>query len=295
MRRVAVTGASGLIGGSLTKFLEQRGDLVIPVGRKPPDHGVRWNPDSGQIDEHGLRDVDAVVHLAGERIDGRWTTAKKARIMDSRVKGTELLADALTALDQRPEVVISASAIGIYGSRGDEALFEESEPGTGFLAEVCRRWEEAAAPISTSDTRLVLLRTGIVCTRQGGAFARMLALTRMGLGGRLGSGEQWWSWITLQDQVRAIAHLLDSPLGGAVNLVAPGCCRNAEFTQTLARATRRPAVIPAPAAALRIALGQMADDLLLASTRVRPARLKDSGFEFAAPDLASAIRGILKG
>ena len=293
MRTVAVTGASGLIGTALTAALEKRGDRVVPIGRRPTDGGVVWDPGARQIDETTLDDIDAVVHLAGERIDGRWTATKKRRILDSRVEGTEVLAGALANLDHPPAVVVSASAIGFYGDRGDEELTEDSQPGTGFLAEVCERWEAAAAPIASPDTRLVLARTGIVCTPDGGALGRMLALTRLGLGGRLGNGRQWWPWITLEDEVRALLHLLDTPIVGPVNLVAPGICRNAEFVRSLARALRRPAVLSAPALALRAALGEMANGLLLASARVRPARLEDSGFKFKSPDLASAMTELL--
>ena len=293
MRTVAVTGASGLIGTALTAALEKRGDRVLHVGRHPPDGGVAWDLAARRIDGAALEGVDAVVHLAGERIDGRWTATKKRRILDSRVEGTELLAGALAGLGRPPAVVVSASAVGFYGDRGDEELAEDSQPGTGFLAEVCERWEAAAAPIASPDTRLVLARTGIVCTPDGGALGRMLALTRLGLGGRLGNGRQWWSWITLEDEVRALLHLLDTPVAGPVNLVAPGTCRNAEFVRALARALRRPAVLPAPALALRAVLGEMANGLLLASARVRPAGLEDSGFEFRSPDLASTITELL--
>ena len=293
MQTVAVTGASGLIGTALTAALEERGDRVIPVGRRPPVGGVAWDPVARRIDEAALEGVDAVIHLAGESIDGRWTSSKKRRILDSRVEGTEVLVGALSSLDRPPAVVVSASAVGFYGNRGDEELTEDSEPGTGFLAEVCERWEAAAVPIASPDTRLVLARTGIVCTPDGGALGRMLALTRLGLAGRLGNGRQWWSWITLEDEVRALLHLLDTPVAGPVNLVAPGTCRNAEFVRTLARALRRPAVLPAPALALRVVLGEMANGLLLASARVRPVRLEDSGFTFRSPDFTAAIAELL--
>ena len=293
MRTVMVTGASGLLGTALTAALERRGDRVVPVGRRPPEGGISWDPAAGRIDAARLEGADAVVHLAGERIDGRWNAAKKAAILESRVAGTELLADTIAGLQRPPAVVVSASAIGFYGDRGDEELDEDSTPGTGFLADVCRRWEAAAAPMASPSTRLVLARTGVVCTADGGALGRMLPLARLGLGGRLGSGRQWWSWITLEDEVGALVHLLDAPLEGPVNLVAPGACRNAEFVRTLARAVRRPAVLPAPAVALRLALGEMADGLLLASARVRPTRLEASGFEFTGPELAGALRGLL--
>ena len=293
MRTVAVTGASGLIGTALTAALEKRGDRVVPVGRRPPAGGVAWDPVARRIDTAALEGIDAVVHLAGERIDGRWTASKRRRILNSRVEGTQVLAEALSGLDRPPSVVVSASAIGFYGDRGDEELIEDSKPGTGFLAEVCEQWEAAAAPIASPDTRLVLARTGIVCTPDGGALGRMLALTRLGLGGRLGHGRQWWPWITLEDEIRALLHLLDTPVAGPANLVAPGTCRNVEFVRELARALRRPAVLPAPALVLRAVLGEMADGLLLASTRVRPVGLEDSGFTFRSPDLTSAIAELL--
>ena len=293
MRTVAVTGASGLIGTALTAALEKRGDRVVPIGRRPPAGGVAWDLAARRIDEAALEGVDAVVHLAGERIDGRWTATKKRRILDSRVEGTEVLAGALAGLGRPPAVVVSASAVGFYGDRGDEELTEDSPPGTGFLAEVCERWEAAAAPVASPDTRLVLARTGIVCTPDDGALGKILALTRLGLGGRLGNGRQWWSWITLEDEVRALLHLLDTPVAGPMNLVAPGTCRNAEFVRTLARALRRPAVLPAPALALRTVLGEMANGLLLASARVQPVGLEDSGFKFRSPDLTSAIAELL--
>ena len=293
MRTVAVTGASGLIGTALTAALEKRGDRVVPVGRRPPAGGVAWDPVARRIDTAALEGIDAVVHLAGERIDGRWTASKRRRILNSRVEGTQVLAEALSGLDRPPSVVVSASAIGFYGDRGDEELTEDSKPGTGFLAEVCEQWEAAAAPIASPDTRLVLARTGIVCTPDGGALGRMLALTRLGLGGRLGHGRQWWPWITLEDEIRALLHLLDTPVAGPANLVAPGTCRNVEFVRELARALRRPAVLPAPALVLRAVLGEMADGVLLASARVRPVRLEDSGFTFRSPDLTSAIAELL--
>ena len=293
MRTVAVTGATGLIGTALTAALEKRGDRVVPIGRRPPAGGVAWDLVTRRIDEAALEGLDAVVHLAGERIDGRWTATKKRRIRDSRVDGTEVLAGVLAGLGRPPAVVVSASAVGFYGDRDDEELTEDSQPGTGFLAEVCERWEAAAAPIASPDTRLVLARTGIVCTPDGGALGRMLALARLGLGGRLGNGRQWWSWITLEDEVRALLHLLDTPVAGPVNLVSPGTCRNAEFIRALARALRRPAVLPAPALALRAALGEMANGLLLASAKVRPAGLEDSGFKFRSPHLTSAITELL--
>ena len=293
MRTVAVTGASGLIGTALTAALKKRGDRVVPIGRRPPAGGVAWDLAARRIDEAALEGVDAVVHLAGERIDGRWTATKKRRILDSRVEGTEVLAGALAGLGRPPAVVVSASAVGFYGDRSDEELTEDSPPGTGFLAEVCERWEAAAAPIASPDTRLVLARTGIVCTPDDGALGKILALTRLGLGGRLGNGRQWWSWITLEDEVRALLHLLDTPVAGPMNLVAPGTCRNAEFVRTLARALRRPAVLPAPALALRTVLGEMANGLLLASARVQPVGLEDSGFKFRSPDLTSAIAELL--
>ena len=235
-----------------------------------------------------------MVHLAGESVVGRWTKAKKARIRDSRVLGTRTLAEAVTGMESKPRVLVAASAIGFYGDRGDEVLNEESPPGTGFLAEVCREWESASDPVERAGVRVVQIRTGVVLSKHGGALGQMLLPFRLGLGGRLGSGQQWLSWIHVDDFVGAVQHVLGSETArGPVNLVGPNPVRNAEFTTALGKALSRPTVLSAPAFALRLALGEMADETLLASQRVRPGRLLASGYEFRFRELGGAFANIL--
>lgn len=293
MSRILVTGASGLIGSALTARLEERGDVVIPVGRRPGKGGVAWDLEKGCFETEPLADIDAIVHLAGEPIEGRGMAAKRRRILESRVGGTELLARLVAQLDDPPAVVVSASAIGYYGDCGDEQLTEESPAGSDFLADVCVHWEKAAAPMASSETRLVLARTGIVCTPVGGALAKMMLPVRLGLGGRLGSGRQWWSWISLEDEVGALIHLLDTPVEGPVNLVAPNPVRNVEFVRAVAAELRRPAVAWVPALALRAVLGEMAAGLVLSSANVRPTRLETSGYRFSSPELSPALSDLL--
>jgi uncharacterized protein (TIGR01777 family) len=242
-----------------------------------------------------LDGVEAVVHLAGENIaSGRWTAERKRRILQSRAHGTRVLADALASLPTPPRVLVTASAIGIYGDRGDETLDETSAPGTGFLADVCRAWEAASAGLTDRGTRVVHLRFGVILTPTGGALARMLPPARLGLGGPLGSGEQWTSWIGVDDAAGAIHHaLVTDGLDGAVNAVAPAPVRNAELAAALGRVLRRPAVLPVPAAVLRAGLGEMADALLLASARVVPTRLEASGYRFRTPELDAALGHLL--
>ena len=298
---VAVTGSSGLIGSALGPALTGAGHRMVPVVRSQGAKANRsgalgWDPDAGTIDAGGLEGIGAVVHLAGENIGAsRWNEAQKARIRDSRVKGTALLAQTLAKLANPPRVLISASGINVYGDRGDEVVTEASRPGEGFLAEVCKAWEAAAAPAEQAGIRVVHLRSGIVLSPAGGALEKMLTPFRLGLGGRLGSGAQWMSWISIDDEVGAIVHLLgDGAPAGPVNATAPNPVTNADFSQALARALRRPAVLPVPAPALRLLLGrEMADELLLASMRVLPTRLLDSGYAFRAPDLESALQRTL--
>jgi uncharacterized protein (TIGR01777 family) len=293
--RVAITGASGLIGRSLAAFLTSGGHEVMRLVRRaarPRTSDVAWRPELGEIDAAALEGVDAVVHLAGENVGaGRWTAARRAAIRDSRIQGTRVLADALARARRPPRVLISASAVGYYGDRGDEALVEESPSGTGFLAGVCRAWEASAAPAAGAGIRLVTLRLGVVLAAGGGALARMLPPFRLGLGGPVGSGRQVVSWIALDDVVGAIHHLLfaDS-VAGAVNACAPGSVTSADLARTLGRVLRRPALLPLPAAAVRLAFGEMGEVLLLESARVRPARLVASGFRFLHPDLEGALR-----
>lgn len=298
--RILVSGATGLIGSALVRHLTTGGDEVTRLGRSQPRPGeaaIRWDPAAGTLEPADLEGFDAVVHLAGESIaGGRWTAAKKARIRDSRVRGTGLLAESLARSTSPPRVMLSASAIGFYGNRGDEALDEDSPPGSGFLAEVCRDWEAAARPALEAGIRLVHLRTGLVLSPAGGALAKMLLPFRLGLGGRIGGGRQYVSWITLDDEVEAIRHvLLTDSLAGPVNLVAPGPVTNRELTRALGRVLRRPTLLPAPSFALRIMLGEMAGALLLSGARVLPRRLLDAGFRFRDPELEGALERLLAG
>ena len=292
---IAMTGSTGLIGRALTLHLLNRGHRVHPIVRTPPkEHEIGWRPDEGHIDQPSLEGLDAVIHLAGENIaDRRWTTAQMARIRESRVAGTKLLARALAGLDRPPSTLLSSSAIGYYGDAGDTTLDETAGAGTGFLAELARAWEEAASPAAEAGIRVALMRTGVVLSPAGGALAKLLPIFRAGLAGRLGSGRQWMSWISLDDAVGAIHHLLPGQVSGPVNLVAPTPVTNAEFTRTLAGLLRRPAILPVPAAALRIVVGRMADEALLASARVEPSRLLAEGYAFNHPALPQALQHVL--
>lgn len=292
---VAVTGSSGFLGSALVSSLAAGGHRVIPLVRRevrPGEDALRWDPVSGAIASPGPAMADAVVHLAGESIaGGRWTAAKKQRIRESRVDATRRLTDTLTRLAKPPAVLVCASAIGYYGNRGDEVLGEESRPGVGFLADVGREWEAASAAAIVRGIRVVTLRIGIVLSPAGGALAKMLTPFRLGLGGVIGGGAQWMSWIALDDVIGALRHALGTDaLRGPVNAVAPAPVTNAEFTRTLGRVLRRPTLVPMPAFAARLALGEMADELLLSSQRVLPTRLLASGFAFGYPTLESALR-----
>ena len=298
MKSVLVTGGSGFIGGALVARLRAAGNRVAILTRRTvaadPD-AIAWDPAAGRLDAASLEGFDAVVHLAGENIGARrLTAARKRSIMDSRTGGTGLLATTLASLGARPSVLVSASGINYYGSRGDQALRESAPSGAGFLAEVCRAWEAAAAPAAAAGIRVVILRTGMVLSPEGGALARMLPLFRAGAGGALGPGTQWWSWITRDDHVAVIEHAIaDQAIAGPVNAVSPGPVTNREFTGILGSVLRRPTVLPAPAFALRLALGELADELLLASIRVEPAVLLARGFRFADPALAGALRRLV--
>lgn len=286
---IAVTGSTGLIGTALAGALRSEGHRVRPVVRRAPS-----GPDELAMDGLDLAGVDAVVHLAGESIGAkRWNDEQKRRIVESRRDGTRRVAEAVAAAGGRA-VMLSASAVGWYGSRGDEVLTEESPAGTGFLAEVCREWEAAAQPAIDAGARVAFLRTGIVLTPTGGALQKLLPLFRLGLGGRMGSGKQWMSWITLDDEVRAILHLLTSDVSGPCNLTAPNPVTNATLSRTLGRVLKRPAVVPVPSFGPRLLLGrELADALLHDSQRVLPARLAASGFTPAHPDLEPALRALL--
>jgi len=295
---VAVTGSSGLVGTALLPALAAGGHGALRVLRRGPaaagERAVHWDPAAGRIDAGALEGVDAVVHLAGESVAARWTAARKARIRESRVGSTALLAGALARLARPPRVLVAASATGWYGDRGDETLIEASAPGTGFLADVCREWEAAAAPATAAGLRVVHLRIGLVLSRRGGALPRLLAPFLLGLGGPIGSGAQWVSWIALDDLVGVILHALErDALRGPVNAVAPRPVTNRELARTLARVLRRPAFLPFPALAARLLLGEMADALLLASARVLPTRLTASGYAFEHPELDGALRAEL--
>lgn len=294
---VLVSGSSGLIGSALTPALSADGHAVRRLRRASGGGGdaTFWNPADGEFAAGALDGVEAVVHLAGENIaGGRWTDARKARIRDSRVDGTHRLCAALAALDTPPRVLVAASAIGFYGDRGDALLDESSAPGIGFLPGVSRSWEAAAAPAREAGIRVVHLRIGIVLSPAGGALGQMLLPFKLGVGGVLGSGDQYMSWIALDDVVGVVRHALaDESLNGPVNAVAPQAVTNCEFTRVLGQVLRRPTILPAPAFALRIALGEMADALLLASTRVEPAALRATTFEFQYPQLDGALRRLL--
>jgi uncharacterized protein len=294
---ILVTGASGLIGTSLVSSLTSSGHEVTRLVRRQPNSGekaARWDPMAGTIDASAIEGVDAVVHLAGENIAERWTAAKKARIRDSRVKGTQLLCATLARLSSPPKVLVSASAIGYYGDRGEEILTEESPPGRGFLAEVCRAWEAATEPARQQGMRVVQVRFGVVLSPAGGALAKILPPFRMGLGGVLGSGRQYMSWIALDDVVGAIQHAIGTDgLQGPTNAAAPQAVTNQEFTKTLGKVLGRPTVFPLPAFAARLMFGEMADELLLASARIQPTKLLASGFRFRYPELEDALRHLL--
>ena len=297
---VAISGASGLIGAALIASLEAGGHRAIPLVRRAPRPGedaLRWDPASGAITPAGPSVADAVVHLAGDSIMGlRWTAEKKRRIRETRVTATRLLVQTLTRLAKPPAVLVCASGVGYYGSRGDEVLSEESRPGTGFLADLAREWEAATATAIAQGIRVVNLRLGVVLSAHGGALAKMLTPFRLGLGGVIGDGTQWMSWITLDDVIGAIRHALTTDaLRGPLNVVAPAPVTNAEFTRTLGRALGRPTLVPLPAFAARLALGEMADELLLASQRAVPARLQASGYRFRYPTLDDALRAVLGG
>jgi hypothetical protein len=297
--KVVVTGSTGLVGSALLPFLKSKGHEVVRLVRSKAHTGadeVYWDPSKGFEDTSRLEGLDAAVHLAGESIaEGRWTEAKKARIRDSRVIGTRVLSESLAGLAQPPRSLVSASAIGYYGDRGAEVMREESAPGTDFLAQVCREWEAATDAAARAGMRVVNLRFGVILSRDGGALAKMIVPFQFALGGKIGSGKQYMSWITLDDVVGAIYHALtNEQLRGPVNVVSPNPVTNYEFTKTLGRVLSRPTIFAVPAFAARLAFGEMADATLLASTRVEPSRLKESGFVFQHPELEGALRHVLR-
>jgi len=297
--KILVSGAHGLVGKALKKSLTKDGHEIIRLVRGESAYGkpeVEWDPERGVLDANQIEGFDVVVHLAGESIaSGRWTEEKKQKIVDSRVKGTTLLSQSLASLSRPPASFISASAIGYYGSRGDELLSEQSKPGNDFLAGVCVEWEKAAEPAIEKGIRTVKARFGIILDKEGGALEKMLTPFRMGIGGKFGDGKQWMSWIALEDVVRGLRFVMDhASLKGPVNFVAPNPVTNAEFTKTLGEVLSRPTILPVPAFGARLAFGEMADGLLLSSAKVEPKRLKESEFQFNYTDLKPAFEHILK-
>lgn len=292
--RVAVTGASGLVGRDTVASLRQNGFDVLRLVRRTVREGdeVRWDPGAGAVDKDRLEGVKAVIHLAGENIaEGRWTSEKKERIRQSRVVGTEVLAQTLSGLSEKPEALISASAIGYYGNRGEEPLDEGAAAGDGFLAAVCKEWEQATTAAEEAGIRVIHGRIGIVLSAEGGALAKMKLPFQLGLGGRIGDGRQYMSWIAIDDLVRALIFLLEkTKVFGAVNLVAPSPVTNAEFTEALGRALRRPTILPVPGFALRAVAGtELANEMLLGGARVIPKVLEDHGFHWSYPTLDQAL------
>jgi uncharacterized protein (TIGR01777 family) len=296
--RILVTGSNGLIGRALLAFLSADGHNVVTLTRSKTHatgRHILWDPDAGVIDKDDLEDFEAVIHLAGESIVGRWTPEKKARIRGSREKGTRLLCETLAHLRNRPMVVVSASAAGYYGDRGDQVLDEEGSAGSLFLSEVAKVWEDATEPAALNGIRVVNLRIGFVLSQDGGGLGAMLLPFKLGIGGRVGSGRQYLSWIAIDDLVRAISHAIHADsLRGAVNAVGPNPVTNQEFTKTLGSVLWRPTIFPLPAFAARLVMGEMADELLLASARITPARLLASGYEFRFPELKGALRHVLE-
>jgi uncharacterized protein (TIGR01777 family) len=305
--RIALTGSHGLVARHLMPVLRQRGDVVVPVvrdgaGATGPAPGggtgsISWDPDAGRVDPDAFEDIDAVIHLAGVGIaDHRWNAAHKQQVLDSRVKSTTLLAGSLASLRRGPRTLLSASAIGYYGDRDDELLTEASPSGAGFLADVVRRWEASTLAAAEAGIRTVTLRTGLVQAVDGGALKTSLPIFKAGLGARFGRGRQWWSWISIDDEVGAIVHALDhEAISGPVNLTAPEPVTNADYTRTLGHVLGRPAVLAAPTLAMKALLGpEMASELLLASQRVQPAVLERSGYQWRHRSLEPALRALLE-
>jgi uncharacterized protein (TIGR01777 family) len=294
---IAITGSSGLIGSALVASLEGDGHRVRRLVRRAPGgpDEVQWDPTGGRIDAEGLAGIDGVVNLAGPGIgDKRWSDDRKRELREARVQGTHLLAEALAGLEPRPRVFVSGSAIGYYGDRGDEVLTEASTAGDDFLADLCRDWEAAAAPATDAGIRVALARTGIVLAPGGGALAKLLPLFKLGAGGRMGSGRQYWSWITIDDEVAGLRHLLDHDLSGPVNLVAPGTVTNRALTEALGRVLHRPTLLPVPGFGPKLLIGgEATETFLYASQRVVPAVLQADGFTFVHEDIEGALRAVL--
>ncbi len=292
--KILISGASGLVGSRLARLYEEE-DVGALVRREPEDSSeVYWKPSDGEIDREGVSGYDAVVHLAGESIVGRWSEEKKRAIKESRVSGTSILSEALAEADDPPDVLVCASAIGYYGDRGDQILDEESASGELFLSEVCEEWEAAADPAREAGIRVAHARFGVILSPSGGALAKMLFPFKMGIGGRIGDGEQWMSWIDIYDAVHAVDHIVKTEdMSGPVNVVAPNPVRNRQFTTAMGDVLSRPTLFPMPAFAARLLFGEMADELLLASTCVQPRRLREHDFNFEYPHLKDSLLHLL--
>ncbi|MGM0416570.1 MAG: TIGR01777 family oxidoreductase [Thermodesulfobacteriota bacterium] len=290
--RILISGASGLVGTALCTYLQSCGHTTVPLSRRKEEQQPWWDISKGELSWGAEPDFDVVIHLAGENIaSGRWNARKKKRIRMSRVSGTTLLAQSLAEKEHKPQLFISGSAVGFYGDRGDDELTEQSKAGNGFLSQVCQEWEEASAPAAAAGIRTVNTRLGMVLSAKGGALQKMLPPFKLGLGGPLGSGRQFMSWIDIDDLCRAIGHIIqEQSLHGPVNMASPQPVRNKEFSTTLGRVIGRPAILPAPSLALRLLMGEMADALLLSSTRAVPQKLLDSGFIFSRPELYEALQ-----
>ncbi len=295
--KILVSGSTGLVGVALAAALREKKDEIVSLVRRPATGTgeVAWDPTGETLDGAAVEGMDAAIHLAGENVAARrWTAEQKAKIRDSRVQGTYLIASTLAKLKEPPRTLICASAVGYYGDRGNDVLKETSESGTDFLSEVCRKWEAAAKPAADAGIRVVFLRYGVILSPKGGALAKMLPPFRLGVGGKIGAGQQHMSWISLDDAIGATQHALSTEsLSGPVNVVTPHPVTNVEFTKTLGRVLRRPTVLPMPAFAARLAFGKMADGLLLSSQRVEPAKLLASGYEFRHANLEPALRHLL--
>jgi uncharacterized protein len=294
--KIAVTGASGLVGSGLVKLLQIEGHEVFAMVRRPAQspNELSWDPATGGVDTGRLSKMDAVIHLAGEGIaDKRWTPEQKRKIRESRVDATYKLATAIAACSPRPSVFITASAVGFYGNRGEEILTEEDPIGTGFLAELCHDWENATLPAAASEVRVAHARIGMVLSTRGGALAKLLPIFKLGAGGPLGNGQQYMSWIDELDLTRAISFLLKNDVKGPVNMTSPNPVTNKEFTRVLGKVLRRPAFLPVPPFALQAAMGEVANELLFSSQKVMPAVLQKAGFEFKYPDLEQSLRHVV--
>ncbi|WDI42271.1 TIGR01777 family oxidoreductase [Bremerella sp. P1] len=292
--KIAITGASGLVGSQLGPFLTTGGHQVVPISRSAGEDTIQWDIKKQEIDTAKLEGLDAVIHLAGESVAARWTDKKKQAIRSSRVDGTRLLCESLAKLENKPKVLVCASAMGFYGDRGDEILTEASPPGDGFLADVCQEWEAAAQPARDAGIRVVHARIGIVLSPKGGALAQMLTPFKLGVGGKISTGKQWWSWISLDDVVGSLHHLMmNDNIQGPVNLCTPKAVTNEEFTKTLGKVISRPTFFTVPQFAAKLAMGEMADEMLLSSCRMEPKVLEQTEYHFREPNLERCLRKLL--